>query len=157
MVPHCSLQHLSWDTTKFVLDSFFQFIQCPWPSRVDPILKVAPQEKNHKRTNQVILWARECHRILRWHGYWTILAQLPLIALQCAMSHILLKPGFVKLWKIVQCTCNKILQHLNIPIRSDSHCDPLFIFEKVSSEDPCDETAHHTVTLLLCKGRSWTS
>jgi len=44
-VPHCSLQHLSWDTTNFVLDSLFQFIQCPWPSRVDPILKVAPQEK----------------------------------------------------------------------------------------------------------------
>ena len=45
-VPHCSLQHLSWDTTNFVLDSLFQFIQCPWPSCVDPILKVAPQEKS---------------------------------------------------------------------------------------------------------------
>ena len=43
-VPHCSLQHLSWDT-NFVSDPLFQFIQCPWPSRVDPILKVAPQEK----------------------------------------------------------------------------------------------------------------
>jgi hypothetical protein len=44
-VSHCLLQHLSWDTTNFVLDSLFQFIQCPWPSRVDPILKVASQEK----------------------------------------------------------------------------------------------------------------
>ena len=44
-VPRCSLQHLSWDTTNFILDSLFQFIQCPWPSHVDPILKVAPQEK----------------------------------------------------------------------------------------------------------------
>jgi hypothetical protein len=33
------------------------------------------------------LGARECQRILRWHGYRTILAQLPLMALQCAMSH----------------------------------------------------------------------
>ena len=44
-VPHCLLQHLSWDTTNFVLDSLFQFIKCPWPSRVDPILNIAPQEK----------------------------------------------------------------------------------------------------------------
>jgi len=53
-VPHCSLQHLSWDTTNFVLDSLFHFIQCPWPSRVDPILKVAPQEKI---TNRQIRWS----------------------------------------------------------------------------------------------------
>ena len=86
--PHSSLQHLIWDTTNFVLGSLFQFIQCPWPSRVDPILKVAPpKKKNYKRTNPVILGARECHRILRWHVYRTVLAQLPLIALQCAMSH----------------------------------------------------------------------
>ena len=45
-VPHCSLQHLSWDTTNFVVDSLLQFIQCPWPSRVDLILKVAPQKKS---------------------------------------------------------------------------------------------------------------
>jgi hypothetical protein len=32
----------------------FQFIQCPWPSRVDPILKVAPQEKI---TNGQIRWS----------------------------------------------------------------------------------------------------
>ena len=44
--PHCSLQHLSWDTTNFVLDSLFHFIHCPWPSRVDPILKVAHKEKS---------------------------------------------------------------------------------------------------------------
>ena len=44
-VPHCSLQNLSWDNTNLVLDSLFQFIQCPWSSRVDPIFKVAPQEK----------------------------------------------------------------------------------------------------------------
>ena len=52
--PHCSLQHLSWGTTNFLLDSLFQFIQCPWPSRVDPILKVAPQEKI---TNGQIWWS----------------------------------------------------------------------------------------------------
>jgi hypothetical protein len=28
----------------------------------------------------------------------------------------------MKSWKIVQCRCNKRLQHLNILIRSDSHC-----------------------------------
>ena len=44
-VSHCWLQHLSWDTTNFFLDSSFQFIQCPWSSRVDPILKVAPHNE----------------------------------------------------------------------------------------------------------------
>ena len=53
-VPHCSLQHLGWDTTNFVLDSLFQFIQCPLPSRVDPILKGVPQEKI---TNGQIRWS----------------------------------------------------------------------------------------------------
>ena len=52
-VPHCSLQHPSWNTTNFVLDSLFQFIQCPWSSRVDAILKVAPQGKI---TNGQIRW-----------------------------------------------------------------------------------------------------
>ena len=54
-VPHCSLQHLSWDT-NFVSDPLFQFIQCPWPSRVDPILKVAPQKKK-KITNGQVRWS----------------------------------------------------------------------------------------------------
>ena len=114
--PHCSLQHPSWDTTNFVLDSLFQFIQCPWPSRVDPILKVAPQEKV---ANGQIRWSwgpgnvteswddmvteqfsHSCH----WLPY----------SVRC--HTILLKPGFVKLWKIFQCRCNKRLQHLNIRI-----------------------------------------
>ena len=47
-VPHCWLQHLSWDTTNFFLHSLFRFIQCPWPSRADPILKAAPQEKKSR-------------------------------------------------------------------------------------------------------------
>jgi len=115
-VPHCLLQHPSWVTTNFVLDSLFQFIQCPWPSRVDPILKVAPQE-NHKRTNPVILGARECRRILRWHGYRRILAQLPLIAFQCAMSH---HPVETRLREVVE-NCSMRVQQ---KIAASQHTDP---------------------------------
>jgi len=61
-VPHCSLQHLSWDTTNFVLDSLLQFIHCPWLSHVDPIVMVAPQEKI---TNGQIRWSWGPERPLR--------------------------------------------------------------------------------------------
>ena len=116
-VPHCSLQHPSWNTTNFVLDSSFQFIQCPWSSRVDPILKVAPQGNNHKQTNPLILGARECHRILRrtWLPNNSRKAATDCLAV-CDVAPSCWKPGFVKLWKIVQCRCNKRLQHLNIRI-----------------------------------------
>jgi len=46
-----------WVTTNFFLDTLFQFIQCPWPSRVDPILKVAPP-KRKKITNGQVRWSR---------------------------------------------------------------------------------------------------
>ena len=115
-VPHCLLQHLSWDTTNFVLDSLFQFIQCPWPSRIDPILKVAPQEKI---TNGQIRWSwgpgnvtESCDDMVT-EQFSNSCHWLP-CSVPCRT--ILLKPGFVKLRKIVQCRCNKRLQHLNIRI-----------------------------------------
>ena len=86
-VPHCSLQHLSWDTTNFFLDSLFQFIQCPWLSRLDPILKVTPQEKI---TDGQIPWSWGPGNVTEsWDDTVTeqFFAQLPLIALQCTMSH----------------------------------------------------------------------
>ena len=98
-VPHCSLQHLSWDTTNFVLDSLFQFIQCPWPSHVDPILKVAAQKKI---INGQIRWSWGPGNVTEsWdgHGYRTVPAQLPLIALQCAMSH---RPVETRLREVVE-------------------------------------------------------
>jgi len=149
-VPHCLLQHLSWDTTNFVLDSLFQFIQCPWPSRVDPILKVAPQEKI---TNGQIRWSWGPGNVTEsWDDTVTEQFSHSCHWLPCSVRcrTILLKPGFVKLWKIVQCRGNKRLQHLNIPIRSDSHCDPLFIFEKVRSDDPVwrNCTPHHHLTAV---------
>ena len=51
---HCLLQHLSWDTVNFILNSLFELIQSSWSSRVHFTLEIAPQEKNHKRTNLAI-------------------------------------------------------------------------------------------------------
>jgi len=110
-VPHCLLQHLSWDTTNFFLDSLFQFIQSPWPSGVDPILKVAPQEEI---TNGQIRW---CCGPGNFTESWddTVTEQFSHSChwLSCSVRcrTILLKPGFVKLWKIVHCRCIAASQH----------------------------------------------
>ena len=84
-VPHCSLQHLSWDTTNLFLDSLFQFIQCLWPSHVDPILKVAPQEKI---TNGQIRWRNSSFSFplasgelcIRKHGKYIVMLDLLTVA-----------------------------------------------------------------------------
>ena len=98
-VPHCSLQHLSWNTTNFILDSLFQFIQCPWPSRVDLVLKAAPQEKI---TNGQIRWSwgpgnvtESCDDMVT-EQFSNSCHWLP-CSVRCRT--VLLKPGFVKLWK----------------------------------------------------------
>jgi hypothetical protein len=46
------------------------------------------------------------------------------------MSHrtVVLKPGFVKLWKIVQCRCNKRLQHPKLQKTSEL---PLRTFQTI--------------------------
>jgi len=92
-VPHCLLQHLSWDTTNFVLDSLFQFIHCPWPSRVDPILKVAPQEKI---TDRQIRWSWGSGNVTRsWDDTVTEQFSHSCHWLPCSVRcrTILLKPG----------------------------------------------------------------
>ena len=141
--PHYSLQHLSWDTANFVLDSLFQFIQCPWPSRVDPILKVVPQEKNHKRTNPVILGARECQRILRWHGYRTVLSQLPLIALQCAMSH---HPVETSLREVMENCSVQVQQKISASQHKHFKSSRFFV-------SPC--TKHKSILAISWRGKWW--
>lgn len=112
----------SWISSCFF---WFQVIQYLWSSRVNPTLKLAPQENVSTGDPAAIDCLVSCDVAPSW--------------------------GFGKI--MFNAGGNKKFQHHNISIETDTHRDSLFIFEKkYGLTNACNETAHHTDTLLLCKG-----
>lgn len=119
---HCSIQHLSLETTNLVSNFLFQFIQF-WVMRT--WLKVAPQEKvingqiqwSLGHGNAIEFWDDTVNEQFSHGCHW----------LPCSVRcHHLVETGFFT-WKIAHCRCSERLHHLNIPIWRNRHCAPLFI------------------------------